>query len=247
LKLAIVGCFNPPTTEAMTTGLTGTTGTTIPSQTPSRTTAGLPPTTTTIIYCTQEQGMNQTLTIGSSQVISSSPTTGPGDISPTSTAPGLTYLSMNPQINITLDRSATLTLIYVPVDRPNRPSNVNGFVVQFVYPNGTTSKLFPSVVPSTGETIITTSPSGTTASTTGVFPPSDASPRVDLPPMFRVPENTIVVINITSTRDHSYATGVCIILGDTVRGYRRPSYSRRKEKKQQPRFIAIEFHHCNDD
>ncbi|CAF1682168.1 unnamed protein product, partial [Didymodactylos carnosus] len=121
--------------------------------------------------------------------------------------------TMNPEINITLDQPATLTLIYVPVDRPNQPSNVNEFTVQFFYPNNTNSILFTSIIPSIPETTTTTttgipSPSGipletTTTTPSRLVPPSNISPQVDLTPNFRVPENTIIVIKIILTEDQS--------------------------------------------
>ena len=44
-----------------------------------------------------------------------------------------------------------------------------------------------------------------------VVPPSDVSPQVDLPSNFRVPEGTIVVINVTSTTDQKPPSDVCIV------------------------------------
>jgi hypothetical protein len=172
-------------------------------------------------YCTEELGMNQPLTIQPNQVTSSPPsdqTTPSGDINPTTTTttPGLNFSSPNPQINITLDQPASITVIYLPVDRPNQPTNVDQFTVVFVYPNGTTSEEFTSEIPSTGSTTTTTpstgAPSATTAIPTpsGIVPPSGVSPQVDLPPNFQVPNGTIVIVNITSTTDNLPATGVCI-------------------------------------
>jgi hypothetical protein len=184
------------------------------------TTTTLPPTTTTMNFCTEEKGMNQPLTITPDQVQSNpspTPTTPPGDINPTPGTPGLNYPSPNPQINVTLNQPTTLTVIYLPVDTPNKPSNVQTFQVVFVYPNGTTSTPFTSIIPSTSTTTTTTpSPSAgapsqplTTPSPTAVVPPSSASPQVDLPPNFQLPPNTIVVITITSTTNGSNPTGVC--------------------------------------
>jgi hypothetical protein len=172
-------------------------------------------------YCTQEQGMNQPLTIQPNQVTSSPPsdqTTPSGDINPTTTTttPGLKFSSPSPQINITLDQPASITLIYLPVDRPNQPTNVNQFTVVFVYPNDTTSQQFTSEIPSTSSTTTTTPSTGapsavtTTPTTTGVVPPSNVSPQVDLPSNFQVPNGTIVVINITSTTDKLNPTGVSV-------------------------------------
>jgi hypothetical protein len=108
-----------------------------------------------------------------------------------------------------------LTLIYVPVDRPNQPSNVNEFTVVFIYPNGTTSPSFNSIVPSQGATTTTTPSSGapsqttTTPSPTGVVPASPQSSQIDLPPNFQVPRGTVIAITITSTDDQSPPRDVC--------------------------------------
>jgi hypothetical protein len=175
------------------------------------TTTTLAPTTTTMNFCVEEKGMNQPLTITPDQIQSNpspTPTTPPGDINPTPGTPGLNYPSPNPQINVTLNQPTTLTVIYLPVDTPNKPSNVQTFQVVFVYPNGTTSTPFSSIVPSTSTTTTTPSPVFTTPSTTAVVLPSSTSPQVDLPPNFQLPSNTIVVITITSTTNGSNPTGV---------------------------------------
>ncbi len=194
---------------------TTTTGTT------SQTTTTLPPTTTTMNYCTEEKGMNQPLTITPDQVTSNPPpqsTTPLSGINPTSTTSGVDFPTLNPQINVTLDQPTTLTVVYLPVDRPDRPSNVEQFQVVFVYPNGTTSIPFNSTTASISSTTSTstTTPSAetpptifTTLGTTTIVPPSDVSPQVDLPPNFRVPEDTIVVITIISTTNGTNPTGVC--------------------------------------
>lgn len=171
-------------------------------------------------YCVEEQGMNQPLTIRPDQVTSNptpDQTTPPGDINPTPTTPGLDFPTMNPQINVTLDQPSTLTLIYVPVDRPNQPSNVNEFTVVFIYPNGTTSPSFNSVIPSEGATTTTTPAPGapsqgtTTPSTAAVVPASPQSPQIDLPPNFQVPPGTVIAITITSTNDQSTPRDVCTL------------------------------------
>ena len=198
-------------------------GTSISTGIPSiTTTTGLPPTTTTMNYCIEEKGMNAPLTIRPEQFTSNpqpEETTPPGDINPTSDVnnPGLDFPSKNPQINITFDQPATLTLIYIPVDRPNQPSNVNKFNVTFIYSDGTPPKSFTSEIPSISETT-TTTPSGiplsettTAPSISRLVPPSNISPQVDLPTNFRVPEGTIVVIDIISTKDGSNPNGVCIL------------------------------------
>jgi hypothetical protein len=170
-------------------------------------------------YCVEENGMNQPLTIQPNQVTSNQPfdqtTPSTGDINPTTTTPGLNFPSTNPLINVTLDQPAALTVIYVPTDRPNQPTNVEQFVVTFVYPNGTTSQPFSSQTPSTSGTTTTTPSTGVPSQTTttlptpsGVVPPSAVSPQVDLPPNFRVPENTTMIIKITSTDDNAPPTGV---------------------------------------
>ena len=188
---------------------------------PSTTTTTLPPTTTTMNYCTEEKGMNQPLTITPDQVTSNpqpQSTTPLSGINPTSTTPGLDFPTPNPQINVTLDQPATLTVVYLPVDRPDKPSNVVQFQVEFVYPNGTTSTPFNSTTASTpsATSTSTTTPSPgtpstifTTLGTTTIVPPSDVSPQVDLPPNFRVPADTIVVITIISTTNGTNPTGVC--------------------------------------
>jgi hypothetical protein len=166
-------------------------------------------------YCVEEKGMNQPLTIPSDKVTSDQPfeqtTPTNGDINPTTTTPGLDFPSIKPTINVTLDQPAALTVIYVPTDRPNQPTNVDQFTVTFVYPNGTTSEPFTSKPPSTTGTTTPPTPSGATTPTTpsGVVPPSANSPQVDLPPNFEVPEGTKVVITITSTDDNKPPTGVC--------------------------------------
>jgi hypothetical protein len=169
-------------------------------------------------YCVEEKGMNQPLTIPSDKVTSDQPfeqtTPTNGDINPTTTTPGLDFPSIKPTINVTLDQPAALTVIYIPTDRPNQPTNVDAFNVTFVYPNGTTSGPFESETPSTTGT--TTPSTGTPSETTstlptpsGVVPPSSNSPQVDLPSNFEVPEGTKVVITITSTDDNKPPTGVC--------------------------------------
>jgi hypothetical protein len=190
-------------------------------------------------YCIQENGMNQPLTIQPNQVTSYPPydqTTPQGDINPTSTTPGLNFSSPNPQINITLNQPASLTVIYIPSDRPNQPTNVDEFVVVFVYPNGTTSPSFTSQIPSTGRTTTTTPsastgvPSGTSTTPipSGVVPPSDVSPQFDLPPNFQVPIGTVVIINITSTTDTSNPSNVCTIFFPIVSTIPRQSLANIK-------------------
>jgi hypothetical protein len=195
---------------------TGTPSTTKPSHKLAavlQTTTTLPPTTTTMNFCVEENGMNQPLTITSDQVQFDSPPTQSTDVNPTPTTPGLTFTTPNPRISVTLTQPTTLTVIYLPVDRPNNPSNVNDFAVVLTYPNGTTSSPYTSTTPSASSQTTTTTPIPTAASTTpsptAVVPLSDVSPRVDLPPNFDVPQNTVVTIVITTTTDGSNPTGVC--------------------------------------
>jgi hypothetical protein len=247
VRLQIVACFYPPstgtttgtpsptttpwstgtpsaTTTPFSTGTPSPTTTLLSTGTPLPTTTTLQPTTTTMNYCIQENGMNQPLTIQPNQVTSYPPydqTTPQGDINPTSTTPGLNFSSPNPQINVILTQTASLTVIYIPTDRPNQPTNVDQFAVVFVYPNGTTSPSFTSQIPSVSGTTTTTTtpapstgvPSGTSTTPipSGIVPPSDVSPQVDLPPNFQVPNGTTVVLNIKSTTDDSPPTGVCSI------------------------------------
>jgi hypothetical protein len=176
------------------------------------------PTTTTINYCAEENGMNQPLTIQPYQVKSNPPydQTTLGDINPTTSTPGLNFSSPNPQINITLDQPATLTLIYLPTDRPDQLTNANEFVVVFVYPNATTSEPFPSEIPSSTTTTTTTPSTGAasvttaTPNTSGIVPPSDVSPQVNLPANFQVPKDTIIMITNISTSGGLNPTGVRI-------------------------------------
>lgn len=226
--MVIVACFYPPTTTTVLPTTSGQSDTTIGTSTlggvastegtTSTTTTAVPPTTTTMNYCVEQNGMNAPLTIQPSQVTSKpspNPTTPAGDINPTSTTTGLSFPTPNPQISVKLDQPATLTIVYVPVDRPNQPSNVDAFTVVFVYPNGTSSPSFESKIPSAGTTTTqsgATSQTTTTVSTTGVFAPSDVSPQVDLPVNFRVPQDTVIVITVTSTSDQSNPRDVCIHL-----------------------------------
>ena len=216
------------TTAGITTGTTPLPTTAVPSTTtplsstsmpistgaPSTTTTTLPPTTTTMSYCAQQNGMNQPLTIQPSQVSFDSPSNqspSSTDINPTSTTPGFTFTTPNPGISVTLDQPTTLTVIYLPNDRPNQPSNVKDFAVLFTYPNGSTTTPFTSttVSASIAQTSTTTPLAGTTSGTTTVVPPSNASPQVNLPSNFDVPEETTLTIRITSTTDGFNPTGVC--------------------------------------
>jgi hypothetical protein len=229
--VVIVACFYAPTTTTVLPQTTGTTAGSTAGSTPgstagstgapgSTTTTSLPPTTTTMSYCVDEKGMNQPLTIPAGQVKSNpspSQTTPPGDINPKGTTPGLDFPTSNPQINVTLTQPATLTIIYVPVDRPRQPSNVDEFTVVFTYPDGRPSDSFDSKIPSPDATTTTTASSGapsgttTTPSTTAVFAPSPLSPQVDLPTNFKVPQDTVISITITSTKDQQNPRDVCIV------------------------------------
>jgi hypothetical protein len=229
VTIGFIACVEITTTSA-STGTTPLPTTAVPSTTvplsttgtstgaSSTTTTTLSPTTTTMNYCVEENGMNQPLTITSDQVQFDSPPTQSTDINPTPTTPGLTFTTPNPRIRVTLTQPTTLTVIYLPVDRPNNPSNVNDFAVVLTYPNGTTSTPYTSTTPSASSQTTTTTPTpsagaassgSTTPSPAGVVPLSDVSPRVDLPPNFDVPQNTVVTIVITTTTDGSNPTGVC--------------------------------------
>jgi hypothetical protein len=167
-------------------------------------------------YCVEENGMNQPLTIQPNQVTSNQPynqtTPATGDINPTTSTLGLNFPSTGPLINITLVQPATLTLIYLPTDRPNQPTNVEQFTLVFAYPNGTISDQFTSQTPSTSGTTTTTPSTGVVSGTTpsGVVSPSDVSPQVDLPPNFQVPSGTVLMITITSTQNSDSPRGVSI-------------------------------------
>jgi hypothetical protein len=172
--------------------------------------------------CVEELGMNQPLTISPTQVTYKQQPQQPGDINPTLTNPGLTYTNeTNPTIYVTLVQPSSLTLIYVPIDTPNNPSNVNTFTVVFAYPNNTNSIEYPSTAAGTVGTTTTTtlSPSQTTTTTppgtttAAVQPPSSVSPQVNLPANFYVPQGTVIIFTITSTNPQgAYPTGVSIIL-----------------------------------
>ena len=216
VTVGIVACveITTTTTEATSASTTVVPLTTTPGETSVETspvtevttTATSQPTTTTIPICNEETGMDQPVDIQPEQVAYSEQpeeTSPPGDINPTTTTPGLNFPSDNPEINITLDSPATVTVVYVPTDRPNEPSNVDEFTVVFVYPNGTTSETFTSTPPSPAESGETTTPSPS-----DTVPPSDESPKVILPPNFEVPEDTIVVVTITSTNDDQPPSGV---------------------------------------
>ena len=218
VTVGIVACveITTTTTEATSASTTVVPLTTTPGETSVETspvtevttTATSQPTTTTIPICNEETGMDRPLDILPEQVTYSEQpeeTSPPGDINPTTTTPGLNFPSENPEINVTFDSPATVTVVYVPTDRPNEPSNVDEFTVVFVYPNGTTSETFTSTPPSPSESSETTT---TTPTPSDTVAPSDESPKVILPPNFEVPEGTTVVITITSTDDDQPATGV---------------------------------------
>ena len=212
-----------------TTTTIGTTTSTSPATT---TTTTLAPTTTTMNYCVEEKGMNQPLNIPSTQVISNpppSPPTSYTDINPTPTSPGLNFPS-NPQINVTLDQPTTITVIYVPHEIP---TNVKEFTVQFVFPNGSSSPVFTSTIPSptattsTSTTTTTTTPAGGTPSPyfttpSPVVPPSPISPQVNLsPPNSRLPDDTIVIITITLTTTEIVQLGYVNIFYQSFHNYRK--------------------------
>ena len=196
-----------------TTSPPSTTGTSLSVETASSTevqsTTPLPPTTPAMNYCEETKGMNQPLTIQPGQVTSNPTPDNPspsGDINPTtSPTSGLNFSSPTPQINITLDQPATITVIYVPTDRPEEPTTVIEFTVTLALPNGTTLGPYPSETPSTG------APSQTTTSPSNAVSPSAGSPQVPIPVNSELPQGTIVIIDVTKTKQDSLATGVCII------------------------------------
>ena len=223
MTVGIVACVKPtPTTTATvapessaptTTSPPSTTGTSLSVETASSTeaqsTTPLPPTTPAMNYCEETKGMNQPLTIQPGQVTSNPTPDNPspsGDINPTtSPTSGLNFSSPTPQINITLDQPATITVIYVPTDRPEEPTTVIEFTVTLALPNGTTLGPYPSETPSTG------APSQTTTSPSNAVSPSAGSPQVPIPVNSELPQGTIVIIDVTKTEQDSLATGVCII------------------------------------
>ena len=194
VTIGVIACIEPTTTT------TTTPTTALVTESPS--------TTTTIPVCNEETGMDEPVDIQPEQVsYSEQPeeTSPPGDINPTTTTPGLNFPSDNPEISVTLDSPATVTVVYIPTDRPDEPSNVDEFTVVFVYPDGTTSETFTSTPPSPSESSETTT---TTPTPSDTVAPSDESPKVILPPNFEVPEGTTIVITITSTDDDQPPTGV---------------------------------------
>ena len=158
-------------------------------------------------YCEQTNGMNQLLTIQPNQVTFNPQNTNSpsGSINPTPSTPGLDFPSKNPQIQVTLTQPTILTLVYVPTNRNNLPTTVEEFKVILALPNGTTLGPYPSQTPSTS------APSQTTTSSSNVVSPSAGSPQVPIPVNSELPQGTIVIIDVTKTKQDSLATGVCII------------------------------------
>jgi hypothetical protein len=199
---------------AVTEGTTTIGSATSPATTP------LPPTTTSMTACAETKGMNEALKIRPDQVKSSvSPSTGtkPLDINPTTTTDGVSYPTPKPITNFTLDAPSTLTVVYVPTLRGDKPSNVVQFRLSFYYPDGRPTVTYLSTSRSDGASTTTTPSSGASSETTqapttsGVVLPSSSSPRVDLPPNFLVPQGTIVSIEILSTIDDANVQGVCTV------------------------------------
>jgi hypothetical protein len=108
--VGIIQCVIP-TTTIITTGTTPLPTTAVPSTTillsstgkstsaSSTTGTPLPPITTTMNYCVEENGMNQPLTIKPDQITFDSPsqqTISSTNINPTSTKPGFTFTTPNP-------------------------------------------------------------------------------------------------------------------------------------------------------
>ena len=159
-------------------------------------------------YCQVTVGMNQLLPILPGQVTYNPTPNNPspsGDINPTPSTPGLNFSSNNPEIQVTLTQPTILTLVYVPTNRKDLPTTVEEFTVTLALPNGTTLGPYPSETPSTG------APSQTTTSPSNAVSPSAGSPQVPIPVNSELPQGTIVIIDVTKTKQDSLATGVCII------------------------------------
>ena len=211
------------TAQISSTGSTSATTSLLPE-----TTSTLPPTTSAMKYCEETNGMNQPVDIQPGQVSSNPSPSNPspsGDINPTTTKPGLNFPSDKPQINFTLTQSQEINIIYVPNNRPGKPTTVEEFTVQFLFPNGTLSPVFTSVIPSTSGTTTPSTGAGSESTTTpstvnGIVPPSDSSPQVQLSENYDVPKDTIIIFTVKKTKDNSPATGVCI---DCRMNYRKNS------------------------
>ena len=168
----------------------------------------IPPTTPSMSYCEETNGMNQPLTIQPDQVTYNPTPENPspsGDINPTPSTPGLNFPLSNPDIQVTLTQPTILTLVYVPTNRNDLPTTVEQFTVTLALPNGTTLGPYPSEIPSTS------APSQTTTSSSNVVSPSAGSPQVPISVNSELPQGTILIIDVTKTKDDSSATGVCII------------------------------------
>ena len=170
-------------------------------------------------YCVEENGMNQPLTIQPNQISFDSQPQQPTqstDVNPTSTTPGFTFTTPTPRINVTLNQPTTLTLIYLPNDRPNNPSNVKTFTVQFVYPNGTISQPFTSTSASSDATTTTTTRHHQEDKQlqhqvqVELFHHQMHHLELIFPSNFDVPAQTIITMMITLITDTTNdATGVC--------------------------------------
>jgi len=156
--------------------------------------------------------MNQPLAIQPNQVTTNPPRdnpSSPADINPTTTTPGYDFSSPTPRIEIKLDEPETITAFYIPTNRVDLPTTVEEFTVTIIFPDGETFGPFPSETPSPS------SPSETTTTTPApgnVVGPSPGSPQVTLPANFNVPKDTVVIIDVTDTKNDLDATGVCTIL-----------------------------------
>lgn len=220
VKFKVIACFYPPTTIAPTTFMTTTaalfesTTELTSTQLLTSTTTTLPPTTAAMNYCAEGRGMNEPLNIRPDQVVTSS-SVSPADINPTSSTPGLNFTTMNPKVNVTLDQPATITLLFIPTNIRELPTNVEEFEVLFLYPNGTLSTSYISTigtVPST-TTVSSGQPLETTTATSSSSPsytPSPSSPRVELPVNFQVPPGTIIIITIVQTNNQQNPVNVRI-------------------------------------
>jgi hypothetical protein len=210
------GATAPPavpttTVPQSTTGTASSAGTTL---TTPGTTTSLPPTTTTTKYCVAEGGMNQPLNIPTSKVTSDDSTVNqPIDINPNSTNPGVTFSNSQPSLTFPLDKSQEFTVLYLPNDRPNQPSNIQSFNVTVYTPNTDQPQTFQSTKPSASSTTTSTPSTGATSTTpsttTAVVPLTPASPRVEFLPGTTFPAGSTIIITITGTTDGTNPKAVC--------------------------------------
>ena len=178
--------------------------------TPSQTTSS---SSTTTKYCADQNGMSTPLIIQSNQVTSNqnltSTTPSDASINPTESKPGFTFPNTNAFVNITLQKPATIALVYIASTRPYQPTNVLHFLLIIVYQNGSTVEL-SSVVPS-GDSTSPTSP----AIVNGYVLPSSRDPQVELSSSTELPKGTVLMIVLGATND--------MLAPSRVSDYFRPS------------------------